>query len=331
MINLDLTDYPSLASSRHLSLDLIGQIRAALIRGCGDLETVAVAGSLGRLEAGFHSDLDCIVVTRSNPDKVPTTTAMASVSEALDKLDLKPAKSWGIYSSSVSISSLLDTVALGSLAESTEIFGKRLQLLLDSKPVYGDKAFANLQGQIVHWYGTAFLDAAPNKSWTYLINDLMRYLHAYAAWQQYKFDRSSDDSWQLRQSKLRSTRMVTWAALLFLLGESNAQDNKQSWLLEQLRYTPLERLSHIMGKYDPESFAHLLATYERTHRLLNDSRSRKELITTGPDSVNDCSGSRGAAFIQIHELSAEIMRVLTEFIFARRRDWDLRFFERLIF
>lgn len=328
---LDLHNYPNLASSRSLSVDLICQIRQALKSKCSDFETIAVAGSLGRLEAGPHSDLDCIVITRRDPERSPANAAIERVTEILSHIDLKPAKPWGIYSSATSISTLLDRSALGSLSEQTEIFGKRMQLLLDSKPVYGDQAFVSVQSRIIGWYGTAFFSAANQKSWTYLINDLARYLHAYAAWQQYKFARSSDDSWQLRQCKLRSTRLVTWAGLLFLLGESNARTDKQSWLLDNLRHTPLERLARIMGKYDPECFRRLLAAYEEVHVLLNESHSRSELIVTGPDSDNNCNRPRSAVFTEVHELTAQIIRLLTNFVFDRRKDWDPRFFERLIF
>ena len=334
MDELDLSRCPSLGASRHYSIAVLGQARAALAAASLNLdgvETMAVGGSLGRLEASHLSDIDCIVVVREalNPARVGAIGERVRV--ALAELDLRPAKSWGIYSAPVSVTALLDPAALGSLTETPEIFGKRLQLLLDAKPVFHGEAFDALQARIVAWYGSGFLDTAPDKSWTYLINDLMRYLHAYAAWQQYKVGRTRDDSWQLRQAKFRSTRLVTLAGLLVLLGESNVMSAKRAWLVERLSLTPLERLARVMNSYEPANFDRLLAAYEKIHVLLNDSASRAELVVTGPDSIESLGGETGDIFNQIRTASSEVMRLLTSFVLARQKQWDPRFFERLIF
>ena len=334
MDDLDLSPCPSLAASRAFSVTLTARARTAVSAIAAELvevETVAIGGSLGRLEAHRQSDSDCIVVVREEPSRAGAKAVIERIGVALAELDLKPAKSSGIYQIPVSVASLLDTAALGSLAEPAEIFGKRLQLLLDAQPLFRDEAFQRLQIRIIDWYSTGYLDAAPNKSWTYLINDLMRYLHAYAAWQQYKVKKTADDSWQLRQAKFRCTRLITWAGLLVLLGESNAMPAKRAWLLERLSLTPVERLALIMNRYEPASFAQLLSAYETIHALLSDPASRAELVATGPESINDLGGKTSVVFTQIKVASAEILRLLTSFILARQTQWDPRFFERLIF
>ena len=83
----------------------------------------------------------------------------------------------------------------------------------------------------------------------------MRYLHSYALWQQFKFVRSSDDSWQLRQAKFRTSRIVTFAALMFLVGKSDRDRDKLRWLHAQLSLTPLQRLHKVMGAHDPHAYA----------------------------------------------------------------------------
>ena len=334
MDELDLSHCPSLAAGRSYSLALLGQARTALAAASLNLdgvETIAVGGSLGRLEASRLSDIDCIVVVREALDPMRAGAVFERVRVALAELDLKPAKSWGIYSTPVSVPALLDPAALGSPTETPAIFGKRLQLLLDAKPVFQDEAFDALQDRVIKWYGTGFLDTAPDKSWTYLINDLMRYLHAYAAWQQYKVGRTLDDSWQLRQAKFRSTRLVTLAGLLVLLGESNAMSAKRAWLVERLSLTPLERLARVMNNYEPANYDRLLAACEKTHVLLNDRAFRDELVATGPESIESLCGETGEVFEQIRTASSEIMCLLTGFVLARQKQWDPRFFERLIF
>ncbi len=331
---LDLSTCPALDASREYSNALVQRAREALTATAPNLEhleTIAVCGSLGRLEANSSSDIDCIIVVNGPTGTAESDALAERISQVLSPLELKASKPWGIYREPISTASLLDTAALGSLEERAEVFGKRLQLLLDARPLLHEKAFTRLQARVVDWYATGFLDVNPGSSWTYLINDLMRYLHSYAAWQQYKFERTNDDSWQLRQAKFRSTRLVTLAGLLVLLGESNHDIGKRDWLNDRLAYSPLERLALVMNKYDRSAFDEFLDAYEVIHRLISDRAIRDELLTTGPDSIATLAREPLRAYAQIHEVSGNIIQVLTRFILARQADWDPRFYERLIF
>jgi predicted nucleotidyltransferase len=331
---LDLSACPRLAASREYSGARIRQACDALAASAPDLEavaTIAVCGSLGRLEAHPSSDVDCIIVVKEAGGTDRSGTPAAVVTRALEALELKASKPWGIYAKPVARTALLATAALGSVEEPAAVFGKRMQLLLDARPLMHEKTLARLQAEVVDWYRTGYLDANPGGSWTYLINDVMRYLHAYAAWQQYKIERTADDSWQLRQAKFRGTRLVTLAGLLVLLGESNRDPGKRDWLLEHLVYSPLERLALVMNKYDRGAFEELLEAYEIIHRLTSDPLVRDELLTTGPDSIAALGREPERIYRQIHDVSAGIIGVLTRFVLARQADWDPRFFERLIF
>lgn len=330
---LDLSRCPALNRARQRSLDLLARATRALTAlgaGLDGIETIALGGSLGRLEASDQSDFDCIVVVRTDPAPV-VTGVVERIHAALCSLSLKQPKSWGIYHQPVSTGTLLDHAGLGSLDEPPAIFGKRIQLLLDAQPVYRAAALQSLQARIIDWYGTGYLDADPGRSWTYLINDLSRYLHAYAAWQQYKFARTADDSWQLRQAKLRSSRVVTIAGLLLLLGESNSRRDKQSWLAGQLFRPPLDRLHLIMTQYDAGAFSRLLAAYEEAFRVLSDPAARAELVRTGPEAHGDLPHGTAVVFERFKRASQDIVRILTNFVLDRRGDWDPRFFERLLF
>ncbi|MCZ6665607.1 MAG: hypothetical protein O7B81_09900 [Gammaproteobacteria bacterium] len=331
---LDLSTCPSLDASRGYSNALIGRAREALAAAAPDLEhlvTIAVCGSLGRLEANPSSDIDCIIVVDGEIGNAESDALADRVSQVLAPLELKPSKPWGIYRQPINTALLLQTAALGSFDEPAGIFGKRLQLLLDARPLFHEKAFTRLQARVVDWYATGYLDVNPGSSWTYLINDVMRYLHSYAAWQQYKFERTNDDSWQLRQSKFRSTRLVTLAGLLVLLGESNHDIDKRNWLVGRLAYAPLERLALVMNKYDRGAFEEFLEAYEVIHRLTSDPAIRDELLTTGPDSIATLAREPLGAYAQIHDASGHIIQVLTRFVLARQAEWDPRFYERLIF
>lgn len=302
--------------------------RAAALRG---VLTVAVGGSLGRLEATADSDIDCIVVLDTGVDAVRAAALMAEVQAVFAEAPFRTAKIDGIYRSPVARDALLDGGARGSLSEDPAVFGKRIQLLLDARPVFDAPAFARLQGDIVDWYAADFIAARPARGWTFLQNDLLRYLHSYAGWQQFKFARGVDDSWQLRQAKLRSTRLLTFAGLLFLLGESNARVDKCAWLRQELDATPLARLQRVMEGHEPGAYAALLGDYEQAFALLTEPRVRARLVTSGPDEDTRLAAPLDAAFEQLRAVTARLSAALTGFALARRQAWGERFFERWLF
>lgn len=320
---------PALEAARRRSLALEARARALLegaTEALAGVATVALCGSLGRLEAGADADVDCVVVTDD-----PAAARDGTINGVLDGLGLRGAKAWGIYREPVTEASLLDRAALGSLDEPPAVFGKRMQLLLDARPAWGDARFAALQAALLDFYGHGFLAETPARGWTYLTNDLARYLHAYSAWQQYKFERTADDSWLLRQAKLRATRIPTIAALLLCLGDTWSAPDKQARLLGYLRLTPLERLHAVMAPRDPAAFDRLAAAWEKCHRLLGDREVRRALVAGGPASAGELGSSRPAAYAALHEASGEVLATLTAFTLDRRDEWPHGFFERLLF
>lgn len=293
-----------------------------------DILTVAVGGSLGRLEAGAESDVDCIIVLRDDAGRDAAAEQVAIVHRLFASTPFKAPKADGIYTQGIARRALLDRAALGSLGEAPQVFGKRIQLLLDARPVFAPQEFVSLQGAVVDWYGSDFLEHKPSRAWTYLCNDLARYLHSYAGWQQFKFERSVDDSWQLRQAKLRSSRLLTFAATMFLLGESDRRDDKRDWLKERLGATPLARLHAVMTRHDQAAYGELLGAYEAAHAALAQPSVRAALVASGPDADQRLAAALHPVFEDIRRASAVLSRVLTSFALARHEAWGARFFER---
>lgn len=296
-----------------------------------DIETVAVGGSLGRLEAGASSDVDCIIVLRDGADHSAAQTQTELVHALFAASPFMLPKADGIYRQSIARQRLLDVDALGSLDEAPAVFGKRIQLLLDARPVFARDAFEALQRDVVAWYCRDFIAARPTRAWTYLCNDLMRYLHSYAGWQQFKFARSGDDSWQLRQAKLRTSRLLTFAAMMYLLGESDRRADKAHWLEARLGGAPLQRLFEVMQRHDARAYRELLEAYEVTFALLSRPEVRATLIASGPDMVSRMAAGVHPLYEEIHRASADLSRIVTTFALARQADWGARFFERWLF
>lgn len=315
--------HASLWQARRFSDSVLQQLQHSLepcFSAAGlSLVTAVVAGSLGRLEASAVSDVDLVVfvdaVTPGSNEPIP------GLARAFGAAGVRAPKADGIYARPIGIAPILDPLARGSLTESPALFGSRIQVLLDGRPVCRAPQFATLREDILRWY----LGESPVPGWTHLINDLSRYLHAYAGWQQFKYTRSDDDGWLLRQAKFRSSRIVTFAALLFLLAEHERQaSGDTAWLLPQLDKTPLERVLFVFAQYDDSDAAQFLADYADVHARLSDPDVRRELIDASPRAIGD--PVQCEAYAEIHALGDSLMNELTRFALARHRDWPLRIF-----
>jgi len=331
---LDYAGLPALGASRARSLDLLGQVSSRLdaaLAGTDGVLTIAAAGSLGRLEVTADSDLDGIVVVDGRLSPGDADALVARAYAALRDCPIKLPKAAGIFRSPVTAGALCAPAARGALDEPPAVFGKRIQFLLDTRPIHGAAAYSDLRRRILEWYAGPGQLAHPASQFTLLVNDLQRYLHAYAGWQQYKFERSADDGWYLRQAKLRTSRAVTFAGLLLLLGASSRRDDKLECLHAWLDLTPLERVHAVMtAAGDTAGFRRIAQLYDAVHALLADPGQRAGLVADSPATAESLPACYPPAFEEIHRLSGELLRGLSRFVLERRDDWHPDFFSYLI-
>lgn len=327
---IDYATAPALAAARSRTLDLLERVGTELARAAPrHLETVALAGSLGRLEATAHSDFDCLLIARDGAPAPAVAAEVAAVMAVFAAAGLRLPKASGIYRDALPRARLLEPAARGSLRETPAVFGQRMQMLLDARPVYAAARFARLRGDILRWYGSGFFADDGRHGWTFLVHELQRYVHAYSAWQQYQLARSADDSWELRQAKLAGSRLVTFAGLLFLLGHSSHRADKLAWLESRLDATPLERIGRIMRDCGADGFAAVLAAYETLHARLADGDVRAALLTGGPDESTGFTGAASAAYAELTPSATALRMALTAFLATRWGEWDARFFAHL--
>lgn len=331
---------PVLSRSWHESAQTYARVAEALKDfdpQAGQVITLAAAGSLGRMEVLQHSDCDLIVIVPDDltPDSDAAHNIMYAVWERLEPLNLRLPKSWGIFIEPASIAGLTRPEDLGHLGDSRSNFGKRLQCLLDSQPLFRPERFRELQQRILEWYATAFVESGYAKQWTYLLNDLIRYYRSYAAWQQFELKIEHDDSWYIRNAKLRTSRLIMYAGMLLLLGESSRHQprDKVAWLLERLGMTPLERVIWCMEQYGDtdDDIIKLLECYEIFMAGMNDETIRAALIDHAPRTLDDLPPETIPEYGPIRNSSAEIMDILTRFVLARRNDWHPNFMRYLLF
>lgn len=316
-----------LAMAHGRALALVAALEARLdelLAGHAEALCVAAAGSLARLEVGPGSDLDAIIVTAA---PVPAPGALVErVYAALTDLPLRAPKSRGIYVEPIDLQTLLDPRARGALAEAPGDFGRRFQFLLETRPLYGHAAHASLQRRVLEWY----VGAQEASGFALLLHDLQRYLHAYASWQSCKFERDADDGWYLRQAKLGSSRLLGFAGLTLLLGESSRQQQRVDWLAERLPLTPLERVRTVMAAHDPVALAQVEFHYEYVMSKLFTPALRAALVDASPPDAAALPSEWPAVYADLAPHNAALHRLLTRFVLARTSAWAPSFFEQLL-
>ena len=329
--------YPTLTYAHNWSKNLLEQMRqclAPLVDTAPDVSIAAVSGSLGRLEGMAHSDCDLIVLVNDDAidDPARCQKAMQEVWDALDPFGLPLPKSTGIYVTPASYGQICDDSTLGLIADDKNTFGKRMQVLLDAKPVYGKDNFEILVRGLLERYAAGFLIYDQKKEWVYLLNDLIRYLRSYCAWHQFDLTNDPIDSWHMRNTKLRNSRIPMFAALILLLGEcSKEKKDKIGWLREHLTLTPMQRIEKVYTLNNDDGLSVLLDAYEVFMMRINSPYVRKILVEANPKSLLELKDIDLPEYDELHANSHILIKELTRFVLDRRGDWSDAFFEYLIF
>lgn len=343
--SVELDRYITLKKNWDQSMTLINDIRKCLTDKEIDpsVETVAAAGSIGRMEAEPKvSDADLIVVLSENTvlESAEATKAYESVWKALaeSSLNIQRPKPTGVFGKPTNQKELIGS--LGSTKETLEVFGKRLLLLLETQPIYRDDVYTNLIDVIVDRYADKYVKRDPKKEWTFLLNDLIRYFRSLSVNYQWDFDNEAG-KWPIRNIKLRHSRLVMYSGLLMLLGEaSKERRDKLSWLKERLKMTPMERLAWVYEQNSDWNFHRIAGPYDVFLTQLNIPEVRNHL-NVDPVEAQDVEAQDEEEsyrkrymipeFAALKANSDGLIAELLRFVLARSGSWSERFFEYLIF
>lgn len=299
-----------------------------------EVRTVAVAGSLGRMEAASEagvSDCDLLIVLTDKPDRktAEANDLSSAVWNALGPLNLDRPKKDGVFHSPTDAIELCSTEKIGKHGEDVRTFAKRLLLLLETQPVYNDAEYEATVGAVVDMYAKDYVDKDPRKEWGFLLNDLIRYFRSICVNYQWDF-RNDGRKWRIRNVKLRHSRLVMYGGLLALLGEcSRDREDKVKWLKNRLSMTPLERLAWAYGESGDTNFFRVAGFYDTFLGLMSQKEVRKRLGDADNDSYQARYKNRDYALLKANSDAA--VAELLRFTLARHGRWSERFFEYLIF
>lgn len=328
-----LTRYLCLVESWQFTQRKLQQLRAALAAVVDPqiVRTVAAAGSLGRMEASAASDADLIVILADgvDPDSAVSRAAYESIFSVCPDLQLEQPNPKGVFGTPCRLGQLCGD-RVGKADEPLRDFGKRLLLLLETQPIFGDEAYDEVISSVVAQYATNYVASDPKKEWTFLMNDLIRYFRSLCVNYQWDFEREKREQgkWPLRNVKLRNSRLIMYGGLLFLLGEASKERvDKVTWLKERLRLTPLERLAWVYEQNRDYNFHRISGLYNSFLAKVGDPHVRGAL-----KSIADYDERfRNEVYADLKSASDALVAELIRFVFARRQDWSERFFEYLIF
>ena len=292
--------------------------------------TVYAVGSIGRLEVNENSDVDGVVVVEDEFEQNQLRPLMEAIESNYAAAGLRVAKGTGIYRQPVTRTALLDEGARGSLSESPDVYGKRIQLMLDARVLYHEAAFLELQQHVLEWFLPASQTGAGLRS-SFLLAELKRYYNAYSNWQRFKFDKSADDGWLLRQAKLKITRTTTIMAVSLLIGGATDRKRKIS-IGKHLSLTPLERIQSVFNYYDEhDAAAHYAKLYNSALSLISDAGVRRKLIIASPVTEAEIGAGFPPEFSEICVLSDQMGEIITRFVLRRQHDWLIEFYRQALF
>ena len=327
-----LTEYPVLQRAWQDTQQILAQAVALLKRAlpAGVVRTVAVSGSLGRMEKTAKSDLDLIVIV---PDRVSTgdevvQAACEKVYDALRPLGLAAPRTDGIFAEPCSLETLCDPFRRGTIAEEPEVFGKRMQWLLDCQPIYGFREYEELLDSVLDWYAVEVPTTDRNAPAGYLINDLVRYFRAICVDCQWR-GREDGARWRLRNLKLVHTRLVACGALLLSLGEVTRVECQGDWLRKQLRCTPLERLICVFQQHgQTDALRRILTCYAEFFTCYGGTAFHADLETVV--DLTEKTPTAHPLYRKMRENAEEIQDELVRFVLGQHGVWSDAFFRYLI-
>lgn len=272
---LSLDRFGALQAAWQFSDELTQSLNSAFLNLPDHVTSVAVCGSVKRMEAHRGSDLDLIVLIDdrskdfSEQQQAEIQTAVWNVVRQDPALNIFQApKPGGLFSQCVSWRKLTDLEQRGVVDEEVTTFGHRMHVLLDAVPVAGSDAFRKLQASVLAWYSevslTSVYGGCPPFDW--LNQDILRYwhsLHAQAFW----LFREQPVKSATVNLKLRSSRLLQVTAFLLRLRAVQLveQSDRLQALLDSGTRSPLQTIAPYLSEPDADQ---LLRAWQNVWEVL---------------------------------------------------------------
>lgn len=270
-----ISRYHSIQANWEFSARVLSRLRDMMhgeAKAWGNDVIVGVAGSLGRFEASTKSDIDCIILTKN---KALEPLVRQQIANAATELHLSLPKRDGVFSGTSSVEELLSDI--GGFTEDLGVLGRRMLMLLEGFPIYNEPGYELSIEGILRKYAE-YIVREGHKQFVFLMNDLIRYFREICVNYQNSFWRENE-KWPLRNIKLRHSRIVMYAGLLFTLGcASTFSGDRYKFVKDGLYITPLERIAAAYKDAGDDCFFRVAGSYNIFLSRVSSDESRDKLL-----------------------------------------------------
>jgi hypothetical protein len=305
------------------STNILNELNARLNEQFGrdNSFSVLIAGSFGRLDAHAGSDLDFMVIHRgileNGDDKIKV------IRQCVNDMGIQTPNPEGAFSKPIDLGGMLKKI--GSIEDNLNSTAQRLLLLMEGRPLYNPSFFKIIINNLIDHYLRSLRDE-PDKEALLLLNDLIKYFRNICINVDFSF-RNDKSQWGMRYIKLRHSRILIYAGLLFLiLTSSKLTDKKIAFLRDNIELTPLEKIYLAYTSNNDKHFSKIVDSYNFFLNTVMNKNVRLEL--SGLDYSSRCGCKY---YVELKSNSDRLKAELTRFILDNRVQWTPEIFEYLIF
>jgi hypothetical protein len=307
----------TLARRAALSEQRLAAVRQDLLntgahRILGDNGTVYATGSMARGDASEHSDLDVFILSRL--DQEPALSGLdgirlkAKLIECVERNGLPKFSDDGKYLTVHTVDEML--AKLGKADDDYEnLFTARMLLLLESRPLLGERQYENALSRVVDKYWSDFEGHEREFLPIFLTNDIIRYWKVLCL--NYEAFTSNEPEAKRRHQnyKLKFSRLLTcYSAILDLLSIVKRTGSvSRDDAIALAHKTPIERLIAVSETPDEATNASIRQLLEMYDSFLHETDAPKDEVRRrfADDGYNELRRNEAKAF------GDEIFKLLT--------------------
>ncbi|EPF3218123.1 hypothetical protein ACU6YH_08150 [Klebsiella aerogenes] len=293
-----LENYNSIKECITYSNDKISLIKQDITNlfsdGVDDAEfTIITTGSFGRREASNESDLDLFIFCSSQAAKEFIESKKHDLSELINKHVIKDSGSTGTFGSDAI--EIFENVLknIGGTQDKNESLTRRMLLLLEGYPLYGESVFEEYRNTLINKYIDSTSEGSDRID-KFLLNDIIRYYRTITTDFQYKVEEDGK-SWGLRNIKLRFSRKLLYFAGILTVAEvisDERHSERTKSISEHFNKPALERIFEITEKKScPQCLALLNEIFSKYEIFLSsickpENREKLENIKMKADRLD---------------------------------------------
>ena len=320
-----LERFPAISGAWTFSRGILVSLHEALEdEFAGESISIATAGSLGRLDACGQSDLDYMVISSAPMGADEYGEHVKRIAAIASPMKLVLPNPGGVFTGPTEIKRLADNIGKD---EGESDLAHKMLLLMEARPLFNETLFEAAQDALPERYLAYLLDS-PEKEALVLLNDVIRYFRTICINYQFTFWHQ-EEKWPIRNVKLRHSRLVMYAGLLFLIMNASKPEyrgNKLGYIKSHLSLTPIERIAHVYRDNDDYNIDRVLAHWDFFLRRITNADSRNRL-----QDIEYKSRYANPEYADLKINSDGLQSELTRFIWSRRGHWSSRVFEYLFF